>query len=179
MAYPLNAWSIEEYERLTSGVSPRAEFRKPGAKDKKKRKSHMGLGAKIGIGAGGVAGAGALSAGIRYGGAEIGTRRAKSRLQSDEYKTMSYSTRNELVDRSHSGGASGQAERDVESVKKLASELPQKANRLGQTTSELAGKAWSHPAGKIGAGVAALGAVGGAGYAGYRALNGGKKKRSK
>jgi len=178
MAYPLNAWSIEEYERLTSGVSPRAEFRKPGAKDKKKRKSHMGLGAKIGIGAGGVAGAGALSAGIRYGGAELSTRRSAKKLESPSYKgSRSEMLRDDI--QSRSGGARGAAERDVESVKKLASELPQKANRLGQTTSELAGKAWSHPAGKIGAGVAALGAVGGAGYAGYRALNGGKKKRSK
>ena len=93
-----------------------AEFaRTKGAKDKGKRKSRAGMIA------GGVAGAGALGAGVRYGGAEIATNR---RLKRD----LDYRTNNVMygkgqgvsqpVDakRAFGGGARGQWDRDMAGI---------------------------------------------------------------
>ena len=89
-----------------------AEFaRTKGAKDKEKRKSRAGLIA------GGIAGAGTLAAGARYGGAEIATRGAIARrgemmpLDKVMKKGGSRVQRNKVA--SESGGAIGLLRKDL------------------------------------------------------------------
>ena len=75
MTRPIAAFSMEDYERLTRSSYQAAEFAR--GKDKKKRKSRAGMIAG-GIGAG-LATAGAIGAGVRYGGAELATRGARKK----------------------------------------------------------------------------------------------------
>ena len=56
MTRPIAAFSMEDYEKLTRNAYQAAEFKR--GKDKKKRKKR-GLGFYAGVGAGGLAGAGA------------------------------------------------------------------------------------------------------------------------
>ena len=85
-----------------------AEFaRTKGAKDKGKRKS------RAGAIAGGIAGAGALGLGARYGGAEISSRLASRTLDKPNSKGMSQKKYLATRKAAESGGAGGLLSRDL------------------------------------------------------------------
>lgn len=195
---PIAAYTMAEFESLTSDNADFARSR--GSKDKKKRKSRAGLYAGIG--------AGALALGapaVRYGGAEIGKRTADSRLSKDMYRSQSAKLKDDILSRS--GGAKGALDRDVQAVKDMGDRVknydykgvPGRAfdsmksagssvknydykgipGKLGNAAKEGFSKAKGFAGttgGKVGLGLAGAGLVGGAGYGIYKAMKKGKKK---
>jgi hypothetical protein len=176
---PIAAYTMAEFESLTSD---NADFARGRGKDKKKRKSRAGLYAGIGAGAVGLGGLGA--AGMRYGKPEYDMRKAQKNFDAKGY----------LAAR---GGAKGQLGRDVQSLKDMG-------NRAKSAFETIVGNAQSYGAaergsatgmkgfgkaaigglkgisatraGKIGLGLAAAGTAAGAGYGIYKAMKKGKKK---
>jgi hypothetical protein len=190
MTRPIAAFSMEDYEKLTRNAYQAAEFKR--GKDKKKRKKR-GLGFYAGVGAGGLAGAGALAAGARYGGAELGLRSANKRLEKGQYKSQGAMLKDDIVSRS--GGAKGVLERDKANLMALGDRiknydykgLPARTGKRIKLTAEALpsyGKqalakgraALGTTGGKIGAGLGAAALLGGAGYGAYRMMNKKKKK---
>lgn len=197
---PIAAYTMAEFESLTSDNADFARSR--GSKDKKKRKSRAGLYAGIGAGATGLAGSGA--AGIRYGGAELSRRGQldklrKARVNSDDISSLG----DEMAGR----GAKGRFDRDVQAVKDMGDRVknydykgvPGRAfdsmksagssvknydykgipGKLGNAAKEGFSKAKGFAGttgGKVGLGLAGAGLVGGAGYGIYKAMKKGKKK---
>jgi len=198
---PIAAYTMAEFESLTSD---NADFaRTPGSKDKKRRKSRAGLYAGLGAGAVGLAGLGA--AGIRYGGAEMATRKGRAEA------AKNFDAKGYLA---AGGGAKGRFDSDMKAVGRKSqqfgdwmgnpinkakaaydsnaiganvsySSLKTKKNVIGSTgsmgnrarqTAEAARNVLGTRAGKIGLGLAGAGAVAGAGYGIYKAMKKGKKK---
>jgi hypothetical protein len=199
---PIAAYTMAEFESLTSD---NADFARGRGKDKKKRKSRAGLYAGIGAGAVGLGGLGA--AGMRYGGAELSRRKQldklrKARVGSDDISSLG----DEMAGR----GARGRFDSDMKAVGKKSqqfgdwmgnpinkakaaydsSDITAAAgrkmedkirstgsigNRARQTT-EAARNVLGTRAGKIGLGLAAAGTAAGAGYGIYKAMKKGKKK---
>lgn len=199
---PIAAYTMTEFESLTSD---NADFARGRGKDKKKRKSRAGLYAGIGAGAVGLGGLGA--AGMRYGKPEYDMRKAQKNFDAKGY----------LAAR---GGAKGQFDRDVQSLKDMGDRVknydykgaPGRAfdsvkaggNRAKSAFETIVGNAQSYGAaergsatgmkgfgkaaigglkgisatraGKIGLGLAAAGTAAGAGYGIYKAMKKGKKK---
>lgn len=121
---PINAYSMADMERLTRGAG-NAEFaRRKGAKDKKKR---MSRGTMAAIGAGSLAGAGAIGAGIRYGGAELRSRKAGKELAGLREKAglggTVDSAESQRLARQMRGGAKGRFRADVQAAKDLGSRI--------------------------------------------------------
>ena len=190
---PIAAYTMAEFESLTSD---NADFVRSRGKDKKKRKSRAGLYAGIGAGATGLAGAGA--AGIRYGGAEMATRKGRTEA------AKNFDAKGYLA---AGNGAKGRFDRDVQAVKDMGDRVknydykgvPGRAfdsmksagssvknydykgipGKLGNAAKEGFSKAkgFAGTTGcKVGLGLAGAGLVGGAGYGIYKAMKKGKKK---
>jgi hypothetical protein len=196
---PIAAYTMAEFESLTSDNADFARSR--GSKDKKKRKSRAGLYAGIG--------AGALALGapaVRYGGAEV-----MSRMAGNKMKKSGKARHPELLyGKGYSesgGGAKGALDRDVQAVKDMGDRVknydykgvPGRAfdsmksagssvknydykgipGKLGNAAKEGFSKAKGFAGttgGKVGLGLAGAGLVGGAGYGIYKAMKKGKKK---
>ena len=195
---PIAAYTMAEFESLTSD---NAEFKR--GKDKKKRKSRAGLYA--GLGAGGVGLAGLGAAGMRYGGAEMATRKGRAEA------AKNFDAKGYLA---AGGGAKGRFDSDMKAVGRKSqqfgdwmgnpinkakaaydsnaidanvpySNLKSKKSVIGSTgsignrarqTAEAARNVLGTRAGKIGLGLAAAGLTAGAGYGIYKAMKKGKKK---
>ena len=171
---PIAAYTMAEFESLTSD---NADFARGRGKDKKKRKSRAGLYAGIGAGAVGLGGLGA--AGMRYGKPEYDMRKAQKNFDVKGY----------LAAR---GGAKGQFDRDVQSLKDMGDRVKNydykgAPGRAFDSVKGAAGKAskFASLRGQQAAalatsapGLAVLGAglTAGAGYGIYKAYKKGKKK---
>jgi len=171
---PIAAYTMAEFESLTSD---NADFARGRGKDKKKRKSRAGLYAGIGAGAVGLGGLGA--AGMRYGKPEYDMRKAQKNFDAKGY----------LAAR---GGAKGQFDRDVQSLKDMGDRVKNydykgAPGRAFDGIKGAAGKAGKFASlrgqqaaalAKSAPGLAVLGAglTAGAGYGIYKAMKKGKKK---
>lgn len=172
-----------------------AEFaRRRGSKDKTKRRSRL---ANAGIAAGGLAGATALGAGARYGGAEISTRLAERRLYNgaspqnksknglNDWKKMKMNVN--TARNAASGGAKGQWVRDKAYMQSVPGRL--KASGTSAVNAFKGGKGIGGKLGGVfnsgkvgrygmlGAGVATGGALVGGGIMGAKAYRNRKKKK--
>jgi hypothetical protein len=182
---PIAAYTMAEFESLTSD---NADFARGRGKDKKKRKSRAGLYAGIGAGAVGLGGLGA--AGMRYGGAEIGKKTADSRLSKDMYRSQSAKLKDDILSRS--GGAKEVFDRDVQSLKDMGSKIKNydykgapgrafdgikgAAGKAGKFASLRGQQAAALATSAPGLAVLGAGLTAGAGYGIYKAMKKGKKK---
>jgi hypothetical protein len=181
---PIAAYTMTEFESLTSD---NADFARGRGKDKKKRKSRAGLYAGIGAGAVGLGGIGA--AGVRYGGAELSRRKQldklrKARVGSDDISSLG----DEMAGR----GAKGKFDRDVQSLKDMGSKIKNydykgapgrafdgikgAAGKAGKFASLRGQQAAALATSAPGLAVLGAGLTAGAGYGIYKAMKKGKKK---
>jgi hypothetical protein len=118
----LAAFTLSEMENLDT-----ADFARPkGARDKRPRRRRGAA-----IAGAGLAGAGVLGAGIRYGGAELATRRkVGSALKDAGVKTGGKYLRAGL-----GGGAPGQARRDIAAGRKVLTNPGEALKNLGMSTN--------------------------------------------
>ena len=171
---PIAAYTMAEFESLTSD---NADFARGRGKDKKKRKSRAGLYAGIGAGAVGLGGLGA--AGMRYGKPEYDMRKAQKNFDAKGY----------LAAR---GGAKGQFDRDVQSLKDMGDRVKNydykgapgrafdgikgAAGKAGKFASLRGQQAAALATAAPGLAVLGAGLTAGAGYGIYKAYKKGKKK---
>jgi hypothetical protein len=171
---PIAAYTMAEFESLTSD---NADFARGRGKDKKKRKSRAGLYAGIGAGAVGLGGLGA--AGMRYGKPEYDMRKAQKNFDAKGY----------LAAR---GGAKGQFDRDVQSLKDMGDRVKNydykgapgrafdgikgAAGKAGKFASLRGQQAAALATSAPGLAVLGAGLTAGAGYGIYKAMKKGKKK---
>jgi len=171
---PIAAYTMAEFESLTSD---NADFARGRGKDKKKRKSRAGLYAGIGAGAVGLGGLGA--AGMRYGKPEYDMRKAQKNFDDKGY----------LAAR---GGAKGQFDRDVQSLKDMGDRVKNydykgapgrafdgikgAAGKAGKFASLRGQQAAALATSAPGLAVLGAGLTAGAGYGIYKAYKKGKKK---
>lgn len=177
---PIAAFSMEDYERLTRNSYQAVEFKR--GKDKQKRKKR-GAGFYAGVGAAGLAGAGALGYGTSVG-LRAGKKRAIGQLMpsataeggkySNYREKMKNNTGSNLMVREPGfiGRSKNIIGQDAKRLSNLGSSAKQRAMELGSKAKGALGTT----GGKIGAGLGAAALLGGAGYGAYRMMNKKKKK---
>lgn len=143
------------YDSFTDTV---AEFAKK--KDNRRRNAM--------IGAGSVAGLGAIGAGVRYGGAALKTRSSLERLR--KARAMPGADISSLGDEMAGGGARGQLARD-------AKYLRGRAGSVGRAVKLRGGQALGLATSKYGLAALGAGALAGGAYLGAKAMN--KRKRDR